>query len=80
MASNDLSDFDISKPLWDQNTFSGRLKHYFWVTDPRTITTSTAKLLEAKQIVENYKYVQWSLDNSNCRGPPKSLSYKKFEL
>ena len=58
MASNDLSDFDISKPLWDQNTFSGRLKHYFWVTDPRTITTSTAKLLEAKQIVENYKYVQ----------------------
>jgi len=24
--------------------------------------------------------VQWSLDNSNCRGPQKSLSYEKFEL
>ena len=24
--------------------------------------------------------LQWNLDNSNCRGPPKSLSYEKFEL
>jgi len=24
--------------------------------------------------------IQWNLDNSNCRGPPKSLSYEKFEL
>ena len=24
--------------------------------------------------------LQWKLDNSNCRGPPTSLSYEKFEL
>jgi len=25
-------------------------------------------------------YIQLNLDNSNCRGLPKSLSYEKFEL
>jgi len=24
--------------------------------------------------------LQWNSDNSNCRGPPKSVSYEKFEL
>jgi len=27
-----------------------------------------------------FSYLGWNLDNSNCRGSPKSLSYEKFEL
>ncbi|PSN47614.1 Sideroflexin-2 [Blattella germanica] len=46
---------DIDKPLWDQRTFIGRLKHFFWVTDPRTCVVSESTLDEAKQLVEQYR-------------------------
>ncbi|GLH03900.1 Sideroflexin-1 [Gryllus bimaculatus] len=52
---------DITKPLWDQNTFIGRVKHFAWVTDPRTCVVSDATLDEAKILVEQYK---------NCSEPP----------
>lgn len=48
--------FDIDKPLWDQSTFSGRLKHFFWVTDPRTCIVSEETLDAAKQLVEQYRW------------------------
>ncbi|KDR07724.1 sideroflexin-2 [Zootermopsis nevadensis] len=50
-----LHRFDIDKPLWDQSTFSGRLKHFFWVTDPRTCIVSEETLDDAKQLVEQYR-------------------------
>jgi sideroflexin-2 len=45
----------IDKPLWNQDTFIGRWKHFCWVTDPRTCTASEATLLNAKQLVEQYR-------------------------
>ncbi|XP_044738468.1 sideroflexin-2-like [Chrysoperla carnea] len=46
---------DIDKPLWDLSTFNGRLKHYLWMTDPRTCLVSESQLDEAKILVEQYK-------------------------
>lgn len=46
---------DISKPLWDQSTFLGRLKHFFWVTDPRTCIISDDKLDEEKELLDLYR-------------------------
>ena len=48
---------DLDKPRWDQSTFMGRLRHFAWMTDYRTCLTPTAKLQEAKALVEKYKYV-----------------------
>lgn len=45
------SNFDIDKPLWNLNTFTGRFMHFFWVTDPRTCFTPEKDLLEAKELV-----------------------------
>lgn len=47
--------FNIDAPLWDQNSFSGRLKHFFWVTDPRTCVVSEETLDSAKQLIEQYR-------------------------
>ncbi|XP_071793647.1 sideroflexin-2-like [Asterias amurensis] len=46
---------DLSKPRWDQTTFVGRLKHFFNVTDPRTVICSDKQLYAAKDLVNNYK-------------------------
>lgn len=47
----DAKNLDVDKPLWDMNTFLGRFKYYFWMTDPRTVFTSEKELLKAKQLV-----------------------------
>jgi len=48
---------DVEKPLWSQATFIGRLKHFAWMTDFRTVVVSSNKLLEAKTLLEQYKSV-----------------------
>uniref|UniRef100_A0A3Q3KRG3 Sideroflexin 2 n=1 Tax=Mastacembelus armatus TaxID=205130 RepID=A0A3Q3KRG3_9TELE len=48
-----LSSFDIDAPRWDQSTFMGRLKHFFNVTDFRTVLLSDSRLDEAKALVES---------------------------
>lgn len=45
-------DFDVSP--WDQKTFIGRLKYFFWVTDPRLAVSSDARLDEAKHLRDLY--------------------------
>lgn len=50
-----IEDFDIDKPLWNQDTMLGRLKHYFWVTDPRSCFVPTQKLYDARELVEDYR-------------------------
>ncbi|XP_040128939.2 sideroflexin-2 isoform X3 [Ictidomys tridecemlineatus] len=47
-----LSDFNIDAPRWDQYTFLGRVKHFFNITDPRTVFVSEGELDWAKTMVE----------------------------
>lgn len=47
-----LSDFNIDAPRWDQHTFLGRVKHFFNITDPRTVFVSERELDWAKVMVE----------------------------
>jgi len=46
---------DVTKPRWDQNTFVGRLKYFFAVTDPRLSLLGDEQLEEAKTLLELYK-------------------------
>lgn len=46
---------DLEAPLWDQNTFAGRFKHFAWVTDFRTCVTPEEKLIEAKNLLKEYR-------------------------
>lgn len=48
----DLSGFNIDAPRWDQRTFLGRVKHFFNITDPRTILVPERELDWAKVMVE----------------------------
>ncbi|KAH1167376.1 hypothetical protein KIL84_002859 [Mauremys mutica] len=48
-----LTNFSIDAPRWDQNTFLGRLKHFFNITDPRTVLVSEHELDRAKALVES---------------------------
>lgn len=48
---------DLEKPLFDQTTFIGRLKHFFWVTDPRTCVCSEDTLDNAKTLITEYRYI-----------------------
>ncbi|XP_078540668.1 sideroflexin-2-like [Lissotriton helveticus] len=45
--------FNIDAPWWDQNSFVGRLKHFFNITDPRTEMASEHELDNAKILVES---------------------------
>nr|XP_021151579.1 sideroflexin-2 isoform X3 [Columba livia] len=44
--------FNIDTPRWDQSTFMGRLKHFFNITDPRTVLVPEEELDRAKALVE----------------------------
>lgn len=45
----------LDKPRWDQNSFKGRAKHFFSVTDPRNLLATAANLEAAKILVNEYK-------------------------
>jgi len=46
---------DLSGPMYDQNSFDGRARHFLKVTNPLNIFTSSADLDKAKQLVDMYK-------------------------
>jgi len=46
---------NIDEPRYDQNTYSGRAKHFFITTNPLNLLVSSEKLEEAKNIVEFYR-------------------------
>ncbi|XP_043849308.1 sideroflexin-3-like [Dromiciops gliroides] len=48
-------DINIRDPRWDQNTFVGRAKHFFTVTNPLNLLLSDQELHNARTIVKNYK-------------------------
>ena len=47
----------LDKPRWEQNSFSGRAKHFFTVTDPRNLLHTAAQLDAAKKLVNEYRLV-----------------------
>ena len=46
---------NLEKPKWQQDSFGGRAKHFFTVTDPRNLFASNAKLEAAQKLVKEYK-------------------------
>lgn len=46
---------DITQPLWDQSTFSGRVRHFAFITDPRTIFATNTDLENAKTLYQQYR-------------------------
>ena len=46
---------NLDQPFWDQSTYLGRLRHFFWLTDPRTVTSTNKQLNDAKELVEKYR-------------------------
>lgn len=48
---------NIDEPRYDQSTYFGRAKHFFSVTNPLSLFTSTAELDKAKDIVTRYRFV-----------------------
>lgn len=50
-----LGRIKVDEPLYDLSTFAGRFRYFAWMTDPRTVTVSNDRLLEAKTLVENYR-------------------------
>ncbi|KAH8419632.1 hypothetical protein KR222_011179, partial [Zaprionus bogoriensis] len=51
---------DVDAPLFDLKSFTGRFQYYAWMTDPRTVLLSSDRLLQAKQMVDNYRVGQQS--------------------
>ena len=46
---------DTNSPLWDQSTFYGRFRHFFWMTNPVNAFHSETELNRAKELVSLYK-------------------------
>lgn len=67
-----LPRLDLSKSEYDLSTYWGRAKHFFNVTDPRTILASEKELYAAKALLEQYRSVH-SLSLSISPSPSPSL-------
>ena len=46
---------DLDKPRWLQDTYLGRAKHFFSVTDPRNIALTGSQLDGAKELLTLYR-------------------------
>ena len=57
-GNNAVSKIDLSRPRYDQNTFGGRLKHFFQTVNPLNIFVSAKRLEEAAELVRRHKYVE----------------------
>ncbi|XP_012522170.2 sideroflexin-2-like [Monomorium pharaonis] len=55
LGSESKSRIDIDNPLWSQDTYLGRWKHYAFITDCRTVIVPKSELWEAKKLCEDYK-------------------------
>ena len=46
---------NLDKPKWKQDSFNGRAKHFFTVTDPRNLFATNSQLEAAQKLVKEYK-------------------------
>lgn len=53
LQSEQRINIDVSP--WDLSTFQGRLRYFFWVTDPRLCLADDKTLDEAKTLRNLYK-------------------------
>lgn len=56
MSAELPKNINVKEPRWDQETMSGRAKHFFTVTDPRNILLTNEQLDNAKKIIHDYRY------------------------
>lgn len=52
-----LPEIDLSKPRYDQSTYSGRARHFIETASPLNALVSRKRLEEAARLVKSYKYV-----------------------
>ena len=50
-----LPPIDLSLPRWDQNTYWGRARHFFTITNPANLWVTSAQLSAARDTVNRYK-------------------------
>lgn len=55
---------DLSRPRYDQRTFSGRARYFFETANPLNLLASNKRLEKAAELVKLYRYDQG--DTSNC--------------
>jgi hypothetical protein len=48
---------DLTRPRYDQTTFYGRLRHFIDITNPINILATQQHLTDARDLVEQCKYV-----------------------
>ncbi|XP_041476565.1 sideroflexin-1-like [Lytechinus variegatus] len=46
---------NLDEPMFDQNLYTGRAKHFFMVTNPLNVLLSSTQLDEAKKLVQLYR-------------------------
>jgi len=61
---SEVPKIDLNTPNYDQSSYLGRAKHFFEVTNPATILLSKKKLFQAKELLEQYKYVSIEMTTS----------------
>eukprot|EP01112_Ceratiomyxa_fruticulosa_P022753 TRINITY_DN8443_c0_g1_i1.p1 TRINITY_DN8443_c0_g1~~TRINITY_DN8443_c0_g1_i1.p1 ORF type:complete len:364 (-),score=72.32 TRINITY_DN8443_c0_g1_i1:47-1087(-) len=54
-SSSSLPPFTLTKPIYDQNTFEGRFKHFLDVTDVRTLFVTKEELDAAVDLLKRFK-------------------------
>ncbi|CAB3227658.1 unnamed protein product [Arctia plantaginis] len=50
-----MANIDLDKPRFDQNTYTGRAKHFLLLTNPLNLLASESDLDEAKKIVTEFR-------------------------
>eukprot|EP01029_Cantina_marsupialis_P020418 TRINITY_DN4783_c0_g1_i1.p1 TRINITY_DN4783_c0_g1~~TRINITY_DN4783_c0_g1_i1.p1 ORF type:complete len:343 (-),score=132.74 TRINITY_DN4783_c0_g1_i1:217-1245(-) len=63
----------IDASFYDQSTFIGRVRHFFEITDMRTLFANKAKLAECEKIVNSYREGDMSVSFAEARTAKKTL-------